>query len=96
MNKLIALAIVTTALGGCASRSIKPAPDQVKVSRELPGAKCKELGTITGTTRTAQGTQDEAIEDLRKEAANKGANYIMVREFSSYGTPVTGRAFECP
>jgi hypothetical protein len=87
---------ITSLLAGCSSRSIKPDPAEVKVSREEPNKKCREIGEITGTTMTAQGSQDEAIEDLKKEAANKGANYILVKQFSSYGTAVTGRAFECP
>lgn len=91
-----ARSLIFLLVAGCASRSIKPAPDQVQISRELPGSKCKEIGVITGTTKTAQGTQDEAVDDLKKEAADKGANYVMVKQFSSYGTMVTGRAFECP
>lgn len=94
MKKLIVLPFLL--LAACSSRSIKPDPNEVKISRDEPSKKCKPMGTITGTTVTAKGTQDEAIEDLKKEAANKGANYIMVKQFSSYGTSVTGEAFECP
>ena len=90
---LIALIALLTA---CGSRSIKPDVNEVKLSREKPKAKCKSLGGISGTTVTAKGTQDEAIEDLKRDAANKGANYIYVQQFSSYGTTVTGEAFECP
>lgn len=95
MPKLILFFAVLT-LFGCSSRSIKPDINEVKVSRDEPSSKCKEMGTIEGTTRTAKGSQDEAIEDLKHEAANKGANYVWVKQFSSYGTAVTGRAYECP
>jgi hypothetical protein len=95
MIKLILFFAIAT-LFGCSSRSIKPDINEVKVSRDEPSAKCREMGTIEGVTRTAKGTQDEAIEDLKHEAANKGANYIWVKQFSSYGTAVTGRAYECP
>jgi hypothetical protein len=95
MNKLLVFFAAVT-LFGCSSRSIKPDIDQVKVSRNEPSAKCRDIGVIEGTTLTAQGTQDEAINDLKHEAANKGANYIWVKQFSSYGTAVTGRAYECP
>jgi hypothetical protein len=91
-----AILALTVFLAACSSRSIKPDPKEVKLSREKPSAKCKDLGTISGTTLTAKGTQDEAIEDLRRDAANKGANYIYVEQFSSYGTTVTGQAYECP
>lgn len=83
-------------LAGCASRSIKPDPNGVKVSREEPSEKCHAMGEVTGTTIFANGTQDQALDDLKREAADKGANYVVVKQFSSYGTTVTGRAYECP
>lgn len=83
-------------LSACSSRSIKPDPNGVKVSREQPSEKCHEIGTISGTTIFAQGTQDQALDDLKREAANKGANYVVVKQFSGSGTTVTGVAFECP
>lgn len=83
-------------LSACSSRSIKPDPNGVKVSREEPSEKCQEIGTISGTTIFAQGTQDQALDDLKREAANKGANYVVVKQFSGSGTTVTGVAFECP
>jgi uncharacterized protein YbjQ (UPF0145 family) len=54
------------------------------------------MGSITGTTPTVKGTQEEALEDLKREAANKGANYVVVKQYSAYGTSVTGLAYECP
>jgi hypothetical protein len=95
VNK-IGLLLAFLALSGCSSRSIKPNTKEVKISREEPSGKCRELGVIEGTTMTAHGSQDEAVEDLKREAANKGANYVWVKQFSSYGTAVTGRAYECP
>ncbi len=81
---------------GCKSRSVLPDAGEVKVSRDAANKKCRELGKITGTTSSVKGTQEQALEDLKKEAANKGANYVMVKEYSSYGTSVTGIAYECP
>ena len=83
-------------IAACSSRSIKPDPNALKISREKPSSKCKDLGAISGTTMTAKGSQDEAIEDLKREAANKGATYVYVQQFSTYGTTVTGEAYECP
>lgn len=97
--KLTAMLIsIASVLGisACASRSVTPEAKEVKVDRAAPGKDCRELGTISGTTSSAKGTREQALEDLKQEAANKGANYVMVREYSSYGTTVTGTAYECP
>ena len=96
MRKTISFCLGLMVLSACASRSVLPDIKEVKVSREAPSAKCKEMGAITGTTTSAKGTQEQALEDLKHEAANKGANYVMVKQFSSYGTNVTGVAYECP
>lgn len=95
MKILFALSAVLM-FAGCSSRSVLPDAAEVKVSRDAAGKKCHEIGKITGTTSSAKGTQEQALEDLKKEAANKGANYVMVKEYSSYGTSVTGIAYECP
>jgi len=94
--KSVVLVFGLLLLGACSSRSIKPDPNGVKISREEPSEKCQEIGTISGTTVFANGSQDQALDDLKREAANKGANYVLVKQFSSYGTTVTGVAFECP
>ncbi len=96
MKKIALISILAVVICSCSSRSIKPDANEVKLSREAPGKDCHEMGAISGTTVTATGTQDEAVENLKKEAANKGANYVLVKEFSSYGTTVTGIAYECP
>ena len=83
-------------VAGCASRSVLPTTKEVKVSREEPSAKCQPIGQLTGTTTSAHGTQEQALENLKVEAANKGANYVVVKQFSDYGTAVTGLAYECP
>lgn len=88
--------LLVSLLSACASRSVLPDVKEVKVSREIPDKDCKEMGQITGTTMTAKGNQEEALADLKKEAANKGANYVVVKQYSSYGTSVTGTAYECP
>ena len=95
MKFLIALSALIV-FTGCASRSVLSDSKEVKVSRDEAGKKCREIGKITGTTNSTKGTQEQALEDLKREAANKGANYVMVKEYSSYGTTVTGIAYECP
>ena len=84
------------ALGACASRSVLPDVHEVTVSRSEPGPKCKEMGKMTGTASSAKGTSQEALDDLKKEAAHKGANYLVIKQYSDYGTAVTAMAYECP
>jgi hypothetical protein len=83
-------------LTSCASKPVIPSAGDVKVSREDASPKCKEIGKLTGTTMTAQGTKEQALEDLKREAATKGGNYVVVKQFSDYGTAVTGIAYDCP
>ena len=83
-------------LTACSSRSVMPDAEEVKVSREAADEDCKEMGKITGTTSSVKGTKEQALEDLIQTAANKGANYVMVKQYSAQGTSVTGIAYECP
>lgn len=89
----IALSFMATA---CATRSVLPKADDVKMSRDTPPKNCVELGPVTGRLRTEKGNDEQVLADLRQEAAYKGANYVRVRQYSSYGTAVTGVAYECP
>lgn len=93
--RILASLILAFGLAACASRSITPESKEVKVSRNTADKDCREVGTISGTTASAKGTREQALEDLKQEAANKGANYVMVKEYSAYGTTVTGVAYEC-
>ncbi len=96
MLKMITVTLAILAICGCRSRSLLADSKDVQASREAAGSECREIGTITGTTISAKGTQEQALEDLKKEAADKGANYVQVKEYSSMGTSVTGIAYDCP
>ncbi|NQZ02813.1 MAG: DUF4156 domain-containing protein [Bdellovibrionales bacterium] len=95
---LIMLISVGAVFSGCSSRSVLPDKDEIKVTREEPDKddKCKALGKITGTSGSVKGTREQALEDLKQTAANKGANYLVVKQYSPQGTSVTGMAYECP
>ena len=88
-------------LTACASGSAivtgtKRAPipvENVKLYLEEPG-KYETIGIVKASSEngfTAQGSQDYAIEELRKQAAKLGANGVLImstgeRAGSSYGT----------
>lgn len=84
------------ALGGCSSTPVIPEAKNVKVSREDASQDCREIGHVQGTTQTAKGTVEEAIEDMKLDAARKGANYVQMETTSSYGTSTQGTAYYCP
>ncbi|HMN69138.1 MAG TPA: DUF4156 domain-containing protein [Bdellovibrionales bacterium] len=94
--RIALLGVFTMLFTACASRSVLPDQKEVKVSREAAPSKCREIGAVNGRASSTKGTQEQALADLRQEAANKGANYVVVKEYSAYGTSVTGVAFECP
>jgi len=56
---------------------------------------CESIGLLRGTTMTSTGTKEDALKDLKVTAANKGATYIKVEQFSATGTSVTGMAYTC-
>lgn len=96
MKNLVLFSIFSLLISACSTQSVLPKPDQVKMSRETPPKNCVELGPVTGRLRNEKGNEEAALADLRQEAAYKGANYVRVRQFSSYGTAVTGVAYDCP
>ena len=83
-------------LMGCASQSLTPDMNEVKASHDAPPSKCVEITKVTGTSASVKGTPEDALKDLKKDAANRGANYVRIDEYSSYGTAVTGVAYKCP
>lgn len=94
MKFVIVICLLVTV--NCSSRSLAPEKKEVVMAREAPNKNCKEMGKISGTTATAKGTPQQALDDLSEEAANKGANFVWIKEFSGNRTTVTGIAYDCP
>lgn len=90
------LAAVTVALSACSSQPIIPEAKNIKLARENPSSDCVEIGKVQGSVKTAQGTIEQAIEDMKLDAARKGANYVRMEATSALGTSVSGTAFQCP
>ena len=94
MRILIIFGLLLTA---CAHRRpVLPDVNDVRVAREAAAPKCKELGPLEGRTSSAKATRDDALADLKREAADRGANYVQVQTWSTYGTAVTGVGYVCP
>jgi hypothetical protein len=95
MKKLMVL-IFSLGVFACSSKPIVPSADSVKVSREDAKPTCKEVGKVKGTVLSMKPNIEKAIEDMKTEAANKGANFVRMETASSYGTAVQGTAYLCP
>jgi hypothetical protein len=87
---------VSAALTGCSTMSNLPDTENLKVSREEPSKDCVSIGKIEGRSSSKIPKEEEALADLKKEAANKGANYLVVKQYSGNGTAATGIAYKCP
>ena len=81
---------------GCSSMSTLPKTENLTVSRKPADKKCSPLGKLEGRSLSKTAKPEDALEDLKKEAANKGANYLVVKEYSGTGGAVTGLAYICP
>ena len=84
------------ALVGCSHEPLVPEAKNVTVRREDPSAKCRELGQVQGSVGTTTGTVEQAIEDMKLDAARKGANFVQLQTTGAMGTSVSGTAYHCP
>lgn len=88
----VAALVLTTA---CSSHPIKPEADNVKVSRDEADKDCKEIGSVEGRVKNVNGKFEEALEDLKLDAARKGANYVQIQQTGALGQAVSGTAYFC-
>lgn len=97
-NQLVVTIIGTIGILSACSTTKPIVPDQknVKVSREAAHEGCNSLGSVEGRVLTKSGTIEQAIEDMKLDAARKGANYVQMETASAYGTTTRGEAFDCP
>jgi hypothetical protein len=101
MKTSVSMAIVPAALtliflSACASRPVLPDTKKIKVTREAVDKDCQDLGNMTGRVASKTGTPEQALEDLKTEAARRGATHVLVREYSALGTAVSGTLYACP
>lgn len=83
-------------LSGCSSHPIIPKGENVKVSRDEAAKDCKDLGRVVGRTITAKANLEAALEDMKKDAALKGANFVKMETASGLESAVAGQAYFCP
>ena len=96
MSKKALLIVSLFVLGACSSAPpVKPESKNVKVSRDMADDECNEIGPVEGRSVSTKGNFDEALEDLKKDAAGKGANYVQIQQSGAMGTSVRGTAYLC-
>ena len=93
--KLSFLIFSAIVFSGCSSQSITPNKDEIKVGRGDADKDCKPLGKVTGASISLKTGHKESLEDMKTLAANKGATYIKVLQYSDNGGSVTGLAYQC-
>lgn len=81
---------------GCSSTPVIPEGKNVTVSRDEAKIACQELGRVTGRTISTKPNLEAAVEDMKKEAALKGANYVRMETASGLQSAVAGTAYFCP
>lgn len=90
------LTLVSLFFLGCSQTPpVVPDANQVQVSRKPAKNSCEELGPVEGRAIGHQGGFDEALEDLKKEAAHRGANYVHLGASGAMATAVRGVAYVC-
>jgi hypothetical protein len=87
--------VLVAAISACSSQPVVPEAKNVKVSREDAGRHCEEIGPVQGVVKTHSGTIEEAIEDMKLDAARKGANYVRMETAGAMGTSARGTAYQC-
>ena len=93
---LCALTAALLLLANCSHQAIVPNAKNVEVSREAASSRCVELGRVAGSVSTVQGTIEQAIEDMKLDAARKGANFVKMESTGAMGTSASGVAYQCP
>ncbi len=93
---LLAAGILTAGPIGCGSHPIKPEGENVKITRDEADEDCREIGPVEGRNTSVKGTFEQALEDLKIDAARKGANFVKIGATSGTGTAVHGVAYFCP
>lgn len=83
-------------LSGCKSHEILPEKTEVKVSREAAAKDCRLIGPVTGSVTKIGESSEKALENMKMDAARKGANFVFYEAGSATGMGLKGQAYFCP
>ncbi len=94
-SKFLMWLLPLTLMACSSAPPVKPESKNVEASRDPADDDCRELGAVEGRNDSAKGTFEEALENLKLDAAGKGANYVQIRQSGAMGTSVRGMAYLC-
>ncbi len=94
--KLVLLGTFSLVIAACSHQALIPAARNVKIARENPPADCQEIGRVQGSVKTVAGSIEQAIDDMKLDAARKGANFVRMEATGAMGTSTSGTAYKCP
>ena len=92
---LFTLSLLSLVTACSTTPPVKPEGKNIEVSRKEADSDCKELGPVEGRTVNVKDTFEMALENLKTDAARKGANYVQIRQSGAMGTSVRGMAYLC-
>lgn len=95
LRGLVAVAAATSFIG-CKSHEVLPEKIEVTVSRETPDKDCQQIGPVSGSVSKIGQTSEKALENMKTDAARKGANYVHYQTASAAGTGLQGTGYFCP
>ncbi|WDE05989.1 DUF4156 domain-containing protein [Thalassomonas viridans] len=108
------LAIAVTVLAGCSAKPQNTGSSHILLTSHKAAPNCQFLGEVRGTQGnllTATFTSDEdlilgARNELRNQAAQLGANYVVIEQQNqsvnlsgfggAYNSTLFGNAYNCP
>lgn len=92
----IFLAIISVlVMASCASDPKRPDGSNVRVSNDRPRGDCEQIDQVVGTSATTGNAYNNALADIKKEAASKTANYVKIVAVSAHGSAIRGIAYRC-
>lgn len=89
---ILALGLI---FSSCSSHPVLPKKDDIKVTRDNPSDKCKNLGPIEGRSTKMNAKPEDALEDLKEEAIRKGADFVKIETMGAQSSTIRGTAFFC-
>lgn len=95
LKRVICISILTFVFAGCSSHPVLPEKSDIKVTRDNPPDKCKNLGPIEGRSNKINAKPEDALEDLKGEAIRKGADFVRIETMGAQSSTIRGTAFFC-
>ena len=85
------LLILIFLITGCQSRPY----DHVQVGPSYPAGACREIGQVIGNAATRENAREQAINDMRYNAAKLDGDYVRLVAVSAHGSAARGVAYRC-